>query len=331
MDAAPAEAAERNGWLVCQEVREALKGLGERLEQAIDLDEPLLRQAALALIRRGGKRLRPALVLAAARFGDFEEPRLLGAAAAIELLHIASLYHDDVIDRAPSRRGQASVNAHWGNTLAALAGTYLFARASALLASLGETPNRLASQACADLCTGQLQEVENAYNLDLMEAEHLEILARKTATLFELPCRLGAHLAALTSTHAKALAIYGRRLGLAFQLADDALDVAGRPGRMGKATGTDLRQGIYSLPVLRALRRAGTGERLRALLEQVRLSEEDLREAQRLVRASGAVAETLAAARRQAQLAQAALEPLPEGAARLSLHNLARFAAARSR
>lgn len=325
------EKSSSNDWLVCQRTRSALEQLYAVLEGTIVASQPELREMALHLIRRGGKRLRPALLLLAAQFGDADDPRLLKATAAMELTHVASLYHDDVMDRAPARRGVDSVNVRWGNALASIAGTYLFARASALLASLGDVPNRLASQAFVALCAGQLQEVENAYNLELTEAEHLDILTRKTATLFKLPCHLGAYLSGASSTHTATLTAYGLHLGLAFQLADDALDLVGQTSQLGKATGTDLREGVYSLPVLRALRLGGVvGERLRTLLGQVRLTKEDVQTVLRLVQESGTVAEALELAREYARQAQGALEVLPEGTARLSLSRLAFYAMTRS-
>jgi geranylgeranyl pyrophosphate synthase len=318
-------------WLMCQRTRSTLTQLKGVLEEAVGTSDPQLRKMTLHLIARGGKRLRPALLLLAAGFGDFDDQCCLKAAAAMEFIHVASLYHDDIMDRAPARRGGASANLRWGNTLAALTGTYLFARASALLAPLGDIANHLASQAAVDLCTGQLKEIENAYNLELTEAEYLDILTRKTATLFELPCQLGAYLGGVSLSYADAFAVYGRHLGLAFQLADDALDLAGQAGRLGKATGTDLREGIYGLPVLRALQQDGmVAERLQALLAQARLTEEDVSEALRLVRESGAVADALEVARERARQAQAALGVLPDSLARLSLSHLAEYAIARS-
>ncbi len=318
-------------WLVCERTAAALERLEEVLRGAARAEDLQLRVIALELVERGGKRLRPALLLLSAMQGDFREAVLLPAAAALEMVHVASLYHDDVMDRAPLRRRGASVNARWGNTLASLGGTYLFARASALLASLGETANRLASQAFVELCAGQLQEIENAYNLELSEDEHLEILTRKTGTLFALPCRLGAHLSAAPLPVADVLADYGRHLGLAFQLADDALDIVGRPGQTGKAAGTDLREGVYGLSVLRALRRTdGVGERMRQLLGQVSLAEEDVQEVLALVRASGGVDAAIETAREHAVRAGAALTTLPEGPGRRSLERLAEYAVARS-
>jgi len=317
-------------WLVCGRTRSALAGLDAIFLEAVQPEDLQLRVMALQVLERGGKRLRPALLFLAAAFGRPDPDGLPRAAAALELVHVASLYHDDVMDRAPLRRGGVSVNAKWGNAPAAAAGTYLFARASALLAALGDTANHLASQASVELCSGQLQEVENAYNVDLSEASHLEILARKTATLFELPCRLGTHLSGAPKERAEPLAAYGRYLGLAFQLADDALDLAGETDQVGKATGADLRAGVYSLPVLLALRSGDeTAQRLRALLEQVRLGEDDVQTALRLVRQTG-LAPALAVAREQAERARLELAALPDGPARESLRRLAGHAVERS-
>jgi heptaprenyl diphosphate synthase len=326
-----AASGDDRNWLVCERTGAALGQLDAILRSVVAPADLQLRVMALHLIERGGKRLRPCLLMLAASYGkEFVQTRLLHAAAALELVHIASLYHDDVMDRAPRRRRGTSTNARWGNGPATVAGTYLFARANALLASLGPVPNQLASQAWVSLCAGQLQEVENAYNLELSDGEHLEILERKTATLFELPCRLGARMSGASTIHVDALATYGRYLGLAFQVVDDLLDLAGQADIVGKTTGTDLREGVYSLAVLHAVReRSGIGEHLRALLGQARLTEEEIQTALRLVGESGALAEARAIARDYARRAQRTLEVLPDGPGRLSLSRLAEHAVTR--
>lgn len=317
-------------WLVCDRTRSALEDLDPVLREAVTADDLQLRVMALHVVERGGKRLRPALLLLSASLGSAEPGRLLRAAAALELTHVASLYHDDVMDRAALRRSGPTTNARWGDAMAAFAGTYLFARASELWASLGAAPNELASRGAVDLCAGQLHELENAYDLDLSEEAHLRILEQKTATLFELPCRVGAELGDLPSALAEALASFGRDVGLAFQLADDALDLTGDARRIGKPTGNDLREGIYSLPVLRALGDVDVGDRLRELLARTRLTKDDLGEARRLVRESGAVDDALDLAGRHARRAKASIEVLPPGAAKDSLRRLADFALERS-
>ena len=323
-------AAGGSDWLRHPPTRDALGGLDAVLLDAAAADDLHLRMMTHHVIERGGKRLRPALLFLAASFGRGDRQRLLRAAAALELTHVASLYHDDIMDRAAIRRGGATTNARWGNAQAAFAGTFLFARASELWAGLGPEANAIAADASVALCTGQLREVENAYNLALDEATHLSILEQKTATLFELPCRLGALLAGVPPEATRALTSFGRALGLAFQIADDALDLAGTTAEIGKAAGNDLREGVHSLPVLRALRDGASGERLGEVLGQMRLTDDDIEEALRLVAESGAVEEALDVARAYAAQAQEALAPLHAGPARDSLAWLAAYAVERS-
>lgn len=313
-------------WLVCPRSQSALERLEGFLESAVASQDLQLRVLALYLISQGGKRLRPCLVFLGAACGQWDENKLLAAAAALELIHVASLYHDDVMDRATLRRNVPSANARWGNCLAALAGTYVVARAIATLGRLGSVANQLTSQASLALATGQLMEVENAYNLALTEPLHLEILRRKTATLFELPLRLGALLSGASAAHSEALAAYGRNLGLAFQLVDDALDLTGNKGALGKETGTDLREGVYSLAVLRGLDPGcSASERLRAILGQAFLSERDIQTVKRIIDEAGLVPGALRLAENLIRAAQAELQSLPEGPARESLHHLAEF------
>lgn len=319
-------------WLCCPDVEALLERLDGELRRAVEARDVQLRVMASHLVTRRGKRLRPTLLFLAGTYGNGGGVRQVRAAAALELMHAASLVHDDVMDRAPLRRGTSSANVRWGNGFATLTGTFLFARASTLLAALGDTVNRLAASACVTLCTGQLEEVDNAYNLELTQARRLQILRRKTATLFELPCRLGAHLAGAAPEHADVLAAYGADLGLAFQLCDDALDLIGRPDVTGKPAGTDVREGVYSVPVVLALRRDDALAReLRELLTRAHATNAVVERAVELVRASGTANDVLALARSRAKRAARRLGALPEGPARRSLTALADYAVARSR
>ena len=290
-----------------------------------------LRVMALHVVRQGGKRLRPALLILCGALGDCPDARLLRAAAALELLHVASLYHDDILDRAPLRRGAPSARSRWGDGPATFAGAYLFARACALWADLGAAPNRLTSAASVDLCRGQLAELEHAFDMDTPEDRHLDILALKTGSLFSLPCRLGAALAELPEGTAAALGRYGDRLGLAFQLVDDLLDLTGEADRIGKLAAKDLREGIYSLPVLHALRMPGAaGQRLRDLLAREDLDDSEIAEAVAIVRASGAIERVREMARAGVAAARAELAALPDGPSRASLDGLAELVVERS-
>jgi heptaprenyl diphosphate synthase len=294
-------------------------------------DDQGFRAIASYLLMQEAKRLRPALLLLAGTFGrTLNEEGLVRAAAAVELLHVGTLYHDDVMDQAQMRRHVPSANQRWGNIMASASGTYVLARAVNELAACGSWANQLSSDAVMKLCTGQISELERAYDFKVDELEIMETLNGKTATLFELPLRLGSFLAGASEERVEALAAYGHALGLAFQLVDDALDFAGEQTSMGKRTGRDLRTGVYTLPVVLACRHSDVGRPLRDLLERFDPAEEDLEAAVALVRESGAIKQTLALARKKTREALTHLESLPDSAARLSLCRLAEYVVARS-
>ncbi|MGK9236348.1 polyprenyl synthetase family protein [Inquilinus limosus] len=312
-------------------VHQGLVAIEQELHANLALRDPQAREMAMHLASAGGKRLRPALLLLT--LGDAVAPsrRVVRAGAAVEMIHLASLYHDDIMDRAMQRRGVGSVNARWGNIPAAAVGTLMLARAIALLAGLGHTAHGLGARCVARLCAGQLREAENAYNLATPVALHVDILRDKTGALFELAGRLGALLAARPEGETTAIANYCAELGLAFQLYDDLMDIAGDTAAMGKATGMDIRQGIYALPVLLALAHGGAAARtLTILLKRQVLPDASIHEIQRLLQESGAVAEADAMARHHAACAQQALLTLPPGVARDALHELADYTVARA-
>lgn len=239
--------------------------LERALLKAVEAEDPALSAMAAVLLRRGGKRLRPMLLSHCAAFGSAAAGEVLQAAAAIELLHVASLQHDDVMDQAAIRRGGPSANSLWGNATAALVGTHIVARAMALLAKLPPDVVAHVADATFVVCTGQLRETEHAYDLDLDVDTHVEITRMKTASLFELPCRIGAVLAGLHPAQIEALSQFGRDLGIAFQLVDDLLDFEGETETLGKPARADLARGIYSYPVLLTLR-SESGPALRTAL-----------------------------------------------------------------
>ena len=315
-------------WISDPDIRAALQEIDDALGRAVQASESSLDELARHLVALGGKRLRPGLLLVT--HGCATDRAAIVAGTAVELIHVASLYHDDVMDRSILRRGSPTANARYGSRVAAVGGTYLFTRAAMMLASLGDTAARLGLEAAARLCRGQLAESENAFNLELAPERHLEIIRLKTASLFELPVQLGASLRyADGPTHA-ALTSYGTHLGLAFQLRDDLMDLAGDAAIMGKEPGSDLRSGIYSLAVLRLLNAPGSAStRLSLILRKRGISDRDLAEACGLVRDSGAIDEVEEDARREAALAIAALEPLDDGPLKKSLDALARLAADR--
>jgi heptaprenyl diphosphate synthase len=309
------------------DLRAGLERVEVALRETIDSGEPLVREAAGYLLGAGGKRFRPMLVLLAGHLGDAEDPRLVPCAAAIELTHLATLYHDDVIDEATARRGVPSANAHYDNTIAILTGDYLFARSSGLAAALGTYVSRVLADTIAGLCEGQIMESEHAGTATQTVERYLAVVERKTAVLLATSCHLGAWLAGASEEHVRAATEFGRSLGMAFQLSDDVLDIAGVEEESGKVPGTDLREGVWTLPVLETLAGRSPGaDDLRSTL-----ASGDVARALELLRSNGSCDLAMGAVGDWAARAKAALEPIPAGAARTALERLADFLSDRTR
>ena len=301
----------------------SLPGLSEdlpRVETAlhtsIEGDDPFLTEVAGHLISAGGKRLRPALTLAAASIGasDGESPAssdVVMGAVAVELVHLGSLYHDDVIDEAMSRRGVTSVNARWGNLVAILAGDFLLARASEIAATLGTEVAGLLAATIGRLCTGQVREVRTAFDVSRTEAAYLTSIADKTAALMSASCRIGGLVGHLPRPQIESLTTYGQHVGMVFQIVDDILDVVATDEQLGKPAGNDLVEGVYTLPVIRALADADCARELQGVLGgPIDRAEAD--RARRLVQSNGAVRAAKDVARLYAKEAAAALDGFPE-------------------
>jgi len=311
------------------DIRGRLDRVEDELDKAVRADSDLLAATAKYLLAAGGKRFRPMLVLVAGYFGDPTDPRLIPGAAAIELTHVATLYHDDVMDEAASRHGVTSVNTRWDNTVAILTGDYLFARASEISADLGPDVCRLLARTIAVLCDGQIRDVASAGNVDKIEDDHLEIIRRKTSILIASSCRLGGMLSDAPPEDLETLEAFGASLGLAFQLSDDIMDITSSQLELGKEPGTDLREGVYTIPVLHALRHGDERDELRRILAAGPPDGELLDRALRIVRTSGAVEHAQQGVRVEVARAIELAERLPDGPARLALVQLARFLAVR--
>jgi len=252
--------------------RQLLETEGYLLE-VVTSDFPFVSVLAQHLLRAGGKRLRPALAFLGAGFGDRDPSRegnVRKLAAALELTQLATLQHDDIIDEADSRHGVPSVNANWTNTLAVLSGDYLFAKSSLLAAEVGgEVPRELAATIAA-LCEGQIKEIEGAFQIDRTPDQYLEVIERKTARLFAASAYLGARVGGADVEIARACERFATSFGIAFQLVDDLLDFLGDERKLGKPIGTDLKEGVYTLPVLHAAReRAGVSELVKGDVPQL--------------------------------------------------------------
>jgi heptaprenyl diphosphate synthase len=278
------------------------------LVSAVSAGDPFLDQVATHLIQAGGKRLRPMLALASATRGErvATEEDLLGS-VSVELVHLASLYHDDVIDEATMRRGVESVNSRFGNLMAIVGGDYLLARSAEIAASLGTEIAGLLATTLGLLCRGQVSEVKTAFKTDRTVEEYLEAISGKTAALMATSCRVGAITGGAPRSEVEALTEFGRNFGMVFQLRDDVLDVIAVNGELGKPAGQDLAEGVYTLPVLHALDDPELGPELGVLLGQP-LGQPERDKARAMVAASRGVAETMAMGRRFAARATDALE-----------------------
>ncbi|MDJ0765584.1 MAG: polyprenyl synthetase family protein [Myxococcota bacterium] len=307
-------------------IAEGLARVNDCIQGAVQTGDALIDEVAGYLLSRGGKRLRPALTLLAA---DTDDDAAVQAAAAVELIHVASLHHDDVIDRSDRRRGDLSVNARWGSHIAVLAGTHLFACAGRLLTSLGDEAVLQAGKASDDLHTGLARETENNYNVHLSQEEYLSILTLKTVSLFQLALGLGSALHRDAETRTPVLFQYGEHLGLAFQLVDDVLDLTGDAATMGKDVGDDIDTGVYSLPVLMTLATPAYGPRLSDILSREGLTPAEHMEIRDIVLGSGAVDEVRQMAVDRAHRAVAASDELPDSPDKKSFQRIAEFAVAR--
>jgi geranylgeranyl pyrophosphate synthase len=307
--------------LVDLDVRPELDRVEALLMSSVASSEPLVDEAAQHLLKAGGKRFRPMLVLLCSHLGNPNDERIVPCAAAIELTHLATLYHDDVMDEASVRRGGPSVNARYDNTVAILTGDYLFAKSSGIAADLGTYVSRVLADTIADLCEGQIMESEHARSAAQTQERYLAVVERKTAVLLATSCHLGAWLAGAPPEQVTAVTEFGRALGVAFQLSDDVIDIAGEEEESGKVPGTDLREGVWTLPVFETLAgRAAGAEPLRTALDSG-----DVAAALDLLRHNGSVDLALATVARWGERAREALGPIPAGEARTALERLAVF------
>ena len=299
-----------------------------RVEQAAQVNFPLVSELVLDLVRAGGKRLRPLILLLAGRAYRYDGDALVTAAAGVELLHTASLVHDDTVDRSGLRRGKPTLNSVLNSGVVILVGDFLFAR-SAMLAAATENPRVVAvfASTLADICDGQLREMFDAHRLDQTRGEYDRRIYGKTASLFAGAAEMGAILAAAPEGHVRALRAYGAELGMAFQIVDDVLDLREGPHLLGKPAGQDLRQGTVTLPTMLYAADLPPGSeeagRLRAVIAG------DLEDGDAIdgviadIRASGALATAMSAAEELADRAKTHVAVVPDPGARMMLEEVA--------
>lgn len=293
-------------------------------------DVQLIPQLAHHLIASGGKRIRPLLTLGAAKLCGYEGDKQILLAACVEFIHTATLLHDDVVDESERRRGAETANVVWGNQASVLVGDFLFSRAFQLMVESGSLEVlRILAGASAVIAEGEVLQLMTANDMDSTEADYLKVIESKTAALFAAACRVGAVVADRPVAEAEAMDAYGRDLGIAFQLIDDALDYASDGATLGKNTGDDFREGKVTLPVVLAFNRGSEAERAfwrRVIETPEQQTPEDFAEALRLMRQHGTLAETLERARRYGAQAKAQLAGFKPGAMRDALAEAVDFA-----
>lgn len=275
-------------------------------------DYPLVEETSRHLVAAGGKRLRPLLTLLASHYGDKNRFGVIESAVVCELTHVATLYHDDVMDEASLRRGVESANNRWGNTVAILTGDYLFAKVSALLADIGPEAVRLQASTFERLVIGQIMETQGPQNGEEPLAHYLQVVADKTGSLIAASARFGAMVSGAPDEIKETLTVFGEKIGVAFQLADDVIDIASESHQSGKTPGTDLREGVPTLVTLNVMKSTRPEDReLKALLAAPIKDEAVVAQVLRELRTHPALEESREQLQQIARDARTALGPLP--------------------
>ena len=305
-----------------QELNKGLEEVEKLLSTHIQGDYPLVVETSRHLVEAGGKRFRPVLTLIASHFGNGQNQQVIEAAVVCELTHVATLYHDDVMDEAPLRRGVESANSRWGNTVAILTGDYLFSKASDLLADLGPEAVRLQAKTFERLVIGQIEETQGVKDGQDPLAHYLRVVGEKTGSLIATSARFGAIFGGASREVIETLTAFGEKVGIAFQLADDVIDIASDSSQSGKTPGTDLREGVPTLVTLQILKSSKPEDS--ALKEKLSkpVPPEEIASAIKELRAHPALEIARNQLHQLARESKAMLSSLPDNPARRTLQNL---------
>jgi octaprenyl-diphosphate synthase len=319
---------------VAQLIGGEMGAIETEIARAIDSPVELIREMGGFIAGAGGKRLRPILLLMAARLAGYVGPRAVRLGCVVELLHTATLIHDDVVDQAPLRRGRPSANARWGDDASILVGDHLYSKSFALMVQDGD-PEILETlaRATVSMTEAEVFQLQRKRSGTTTEADYLRIITQKTASFISACCRIGALLGRVDPPRVEALTSYGLHIGIAFQMSDDALDFVGDDARLGKAIGADLREGKRTLPLIAALERADRQERehVQRILASRAPSPAEIEEVRRLVTAHGGVEYAIDRAHGYARASKEALAVYPETEDRETLALIADFVVDRDR
>jgi octaprenyl-diphosphate synthase len=315
--------------LTANDIEEVNKAILVRAQSHVEL----IPELAGHLINSGGKRIRPMLTVAAARMCGFEGTHHVKLATSVEFMHTATLLHDDVVDESDLRRGKAAARMIWGNQASVLVGDYLLGQAFKMMVETGSLESlRILSHAAAVIAEGEVMQLAAAHDTSTTEDAYLEVIIAKTAALFSAAAEVGAVIAGRPKDEQDALESYGKNLGIAFQLVDDALDYSGKQSLMGKSVGDDFREGKITLPVVLSYRRGSKEERSfwKRTLEDGNQTADDLLYAQKLMERHGAIADTIDRATHYGDIARDALAIFPESDLKAALLEAVDFCVSRA-
>jgi heptaprenyl diphosphate synthase len=297
----------------------------KELEQAIQIDYALISETSLHYLQAGGKRIRPVFVLLAGKFGNYDIEIIKNVAVALELIHMASLVHDDVIDDADTRRGKPTIKAKWDNRIAMYTGDYVFARSLELMANIQDVKaHEILSKTIVEVCLREIEQIKDKYDLNQNLRTYLRRIKRKTALLIAVSCQLGAIAAGAPEEVHRRLFWFGYNVGMAFQITDDILDFTASAEQLGKPVGSDLLQGNITLPVLYAIENPEIRQKIEQLFESAH-PEHLIDEVISRIKSSDAIQQSFAVSQRYLQKALSLLEELPSNKAKNTLYNIAKF------
>lgn len=303
-----------------------LRQVEAAIETSLNTSDKALYEVSTYYLKAGGKRIRPAMVLLASQFPSARLENVIPVAAAVELIHMATLVHDDVVDNATLRRGMPTVNAKWSNQVSVLTGDYLFAKAFAVLAQTGNNRLvRIMADVVFEMSQGELRQIATYFDLAQTEADYLHRIAQKTAYLIAECCRLGAVVGGADEAQVQALYEYGLNVGMSFQIADDLLDFHGNPRTTGKPVAEDLRSGILTLPVIHALHHSANTAELQALIAARNIGEPEVAEVKEWLETAGSFEYARSRARHYLSRAYEALDSVPDLRSQHTLASLAEF------
>jgi heptaprenyl diphosphate synthase len=321
-----------NFWEKYPDLYRGLEMVESRLRQEARSRNATIESILFRLVNAGGKRLRPVLVLLCGGYGGVDQKRLVPLAAAVEMVHMATLVHDDVIDDADYRRGIETTHRKWDNHTAIFAGDYMLSKAFQMLTQYTEYRDAsMMAKTFKLICEGEIEQYFTRNSLNISIKKYLTRIRYKTAMLFAMSCYLGASQSTIPDSQKRALVMYGMNLGMAFQIVDDLLDFKSSGEELGKPVTNDVRQGVYTLPVIYALKDKGTGERLKSMLSDEKKPEHSLEEIVELVKRSGAVERAELLQQRYHDKAKKAIRHLATNTYTDALQDLLLFTAARTK